>query len=86
MISNSLKHGFKEKYKGKIFFHLSSPNTGEYHLKIGDDNNNVNTLFMDNSTNLGFELVNIFVDQLDGTIKQQEGSAIFHIDFKSIDK
>ena len=86
LISNSLKHGFSiRNERGYLLFDLSVTDDNGYKLRIGDDNPKFHEQFLDNTNSLGLELVTIFVEQLDGEIKQLGNSAIFEIHFRSID-
>jgi len=71
LITNSIEHGFIGKQEGDIHFHLSSNTNKEIKIIIGDNGigiNNEKESFREGS--IGIELVNIFVEQLNGTLNR----------------
>ena len=69
LISNSLEHAFVDKKEGEIYFSLSSSKAKEITIIIGDNGigipSNLDAL---RKGSVGIDLVNVFVDQLNGQI------------------
>jgi len=74
VITNALKYAFNEKKEGKIIVHLSyDKKENQYTLIVGDDGSGMNhTIFDSEEGSLGMELIKVFVDQIDGSIKLQK--------------
>jgi two-component sensor histidine kinase len=85
LVSNSLKYGFPEGRKGKIWVYLNK-NDDKYMLTVGDNGVGFPEEFdYKNTETLGLQLVNNLVDQLDGeiTIDTRDGT-LFEIRFKEL--
>jgi two-component sensor histidine kinase len=71
IVSNSMKHGFKERKKGVISISLKQLGDKQLELIIGDDGlGSEHDLDIDNQSSLGIELIQVFTEQLDGTIEK----------------
>jgi len=84
IISNSLKYAFqKNKIDDEIKISLTKE-IDEYTLTIGDNGIGIDHNLLNNNTkSLGMELIKIFVEQLDGTIKLlNEKGTCYEITFK----
>ncbi len=81
-MSNSLKHAFKNRKKGKISIYLNQ-NSENIILSISDDGVGFDLEKINISDSLGLKLVKTLVKQLDGSleIKINDGSS-FLISFK----
>ncbi len=85
LVSNSLKYGFPEGRKGKIWIYLEK-NGDIYRLTVGDNGVGFKEEFdYKNTETLGLRLVNNLVDQLDGeiTLDTHDGT-LFEIRFKEL--
>jgi len=72
LLTNSMKHGFKDRPGGEITIDFSLHGCGSYLLKVSDSGCGLPRGFnSDNSTQLGLTLVNSLVEQLDGSIKME---------------
>lgn len=71
IISNTLKYAFIGKGKGVVTIHMKEiEKDGSYQLIIGDNGIGLpKDIFNSENNSLGIELINIFVEQLDGKIK-----------------
>ncbi len=87
IISNALKHAFKQKDNGKIIVELKHINNNSHELIIGDDGVGMNRDFnFEESSSLGTELIHVFTEQLEGHIERlPDSGTIFKIVFNSID-
>lgn len=82
IISNSYKHAFTKKLKGRININLSASN-GDVNLIIADNGKGMSTnIDFDNLNSLGLELIDSLVHQLDGSyaIESVQGTS-FQIQF-----
>ncbi|MBK9285438.1 MAG: PAS domain S-box protein [Sphingobacteriaceae bacterium] len=69
LVTNSLKHGFKNAQKGLIIISLKSENNTVY-LEVKDDGKGIDPkLDLSNTNSLGLQLVNALVDQMSASIK-----------------
>lgn len=88
LISNSLKHAFKNLDEGRINIELERSASGMYELTIGDNGVGLPRDFSFQSAHtLGMELIVTLTSQLDGRIErlEREGSW-FKIVFKGLEK
>ncbi|MBL4861942.1 MAG: sensor histidine kinase, partial [Crocinitomicaceae bacterium] len=87
MISNSLKHAFKNRKEGKIKVHLRHLENKKYELIIGDDGVGKDKDFKaGKSSAFGTELIQIFTEQLEGTMERlNQPGTVFKIVFEKID-
>tara|TARA_R110001592_G_scaffold68674_2_gene210613 strand:+ start:3859 stop:6876 length:3018 start_codon:yes stop_codon:yes gene_type:complete len=85
IISNTLKYAFIDRPKGRIIIHLTQIDNNSFTLIAGDDGIGMDAHILDQEdVSLGMELIKIFVEQLDGTIKRLEKKGtVYQIDFKS---
>jgi two-component sensor histidine kinase len=84
VISNSLKHGFRDRPSGTITVKLQQIDNKTHKLIIGDDGVGIDD--SKDNTSLGLELINVFTDQLEGTIQQLETPGLmYQIVFERID-
>ncbi|PHR21537.1 MAG: hypothetical protein COA38_18670 [Fluviicola sp.] len=90
IITNSFKYAFQAERDNKLFFSLDNSvehDDGHYVLTIGDNGVGLPKDFNpENSESLGMELVQIFTEQLDGTIEHIKRPGTFYrILFRSQD-
>lgn len=69
LVTNSLKHAFRNTKKGEITVSLSKRDNIKNLLMIKDDGSGAAALDFENSTTLGMELVKTLTEQLEGTIE-----------------
>jgi PAS domain S-box-containing protein len=86
LVSNSLKHAFKDRSYGKIDFKMERYDDSIC-FSVSDNGVGIQDNFqIENSPTLGLNLVNSLVNQLDGEIKIKNDNGIsFDINFKEID-
>jgi len=85
LITNSLKYAFNNRKNGAIKVWIRHIDSEKYEMLIGDDGVGFNK--EKKSNGLGSELVQIFTEQLDGTIEKMDVSGTqFRIEFENIDK
>ena len=85
IITNSLKHGFKENKKGEIIIRITENKNKNLEMRIGDNGiGYMNDLVPKNLNSLGFQLILGLVEQLNGTIKKERSSkgTYYIINFK----
>ena len=81
IVNNSLKHGFSERESGKISLHLKKIKGKKFELKIGDDG--IGFTEQEAKSGLGTELIEIFVSQLNGSVRQSsKGGTQYTIQFE----
>jgi two-component sensor histidine kinase len=88
MISNSLKHAFKEREEGQITVRMKRDEKGMFELLVGDNGVGLPEDFNFNSAHtLGMELIVTLTSQLEGSIEHlpQEGS-YFKVVFQGLEK
>lgn len=84
MITNSLKHGFKNKNEGVISVYIKHLEGIRYEMVIGDNGEGVKK--GKKSTGIGVKLIQIFTKQLNGTLEQlARPGAVFKLTFDKID-
>lgn len=79
LVSNSLKHAFKNRNSGKISIELKPISKSEYYLKVADDGVGISKEFNPNkSATLGLQLVSMLTKQLAGeiSVKREKGTEI----------
>ena len=88
IITNSLKYAFKEHDKGRIKVHLKHLEGIKHEMIIGDDGVGMDKGFrVEESSSLGTELVQIFTEQLEGSMERLDVPGTeFRITFEKIDK
>ena len=87
LISNSLKYAFPDNRSGEIFISFDS-DEWEFELVIGDDGVGLpkDLDFKNVESSLGLRLVNMLVDQLDGSIElDRTNGTEFKIKFKELE-
>ena len=87
LISNSLKHAFRDGRSGKISIAMAQTGPLDYTMTIADNGPGFpKEIDYKNTTSLGLQLVNNLVAQLDGniTLDSSQGSA-FTMHFKAIE-
>ncbi|BDZ69784.1 PAS domain S-box protein [Methanobacterium petrolearium] len=85
LVSNSLKYGFPDERRGKIWVYLKK-NGDQYHLTVGDNGVGFPEGFeFKNTETLGLQLVNNLLNQLGGemTLETHHGT-LFEIRFKEL--
>jgi len=84
MITNSLKHGFKNKSEGVISVYIKHIQDVQYEMIIGDDGAGIEK--GKKSTGIGVKLIQIFTKQLNGKLEQLDmPGAFFKLIFEKID-
>jgi len=84
MITNSLKHGFKNRDEGVISVYIKHVEGVHYEMIIGDDGAGIKKV--KKSTGIGVKLIDVFTRQLNGTLKQlEQPGAVFKLTFDRID-
>ncbi len=68
LVTNSIKHGFKNRKNGKIYVQLNSGLNFKYELLYKDDGNGFQTESKIKEDSLGMMLVENLTDQLDGEL------------------
>ena len=86
LVSNSLKHAFKEGQKGEIRIELRTIGEGMYRMVIADNGVGMDTsLDLEKRQTLGLQLVNALVKQIDGKIKVESGPGTrYEIEFQEM--
>lgn len=87
MISNSLKYAFVGKTEGVITIEIKPIGAVMFEMIIGDNGVGMPKDFdFENSTSLGTQLIHIFTEQLNGTIKRLEHEGtFFKIEFEKME-
>jgi len=84
MITNSLKHGFKERTDGEIFVFIKQIGGVQYEMIIGD--NGVGVKNNSKTTGIGVKLIKIFTKQLNGSLERlDKPGTVFRLVFEKID-
>ncbi|MDB4533321.1 hypothetical protein N9242_00510 [Vicingaceae bacterium] len=87
MISNSLKYAFKNREEGLVKVSIGHLIENKYELIIGDNGVGMKLQYDEVNTTLGGELIQIFTEQLNGSIERlNEEGTLFKIVFENIDK
>ncbi len=68
LVTNSIKHGFKNRKKCKISIQLNCKLKTHFELNYKDDGNGFQTESVINEDNLGMMLLENLTDQLDGQL------------------
>jgi two-component sensor histidine kinase len=77
MISNSLKHAFKENFKGVLTVNLSELSKGSYELIVGDNGIGRSDEDFKKKT-FGNELIEIFCEQMGGKLTHIDSPGTFY--------
>jgi two-component sensor histidine kinase/ABC-type amino acid transport substrate-binding protein len=84
MITNSLKHGFKNRKYGEISVFIKPVNGNQYELIFGDNGWGING--ESNSKGIGMSLIKTFTKQLRGSLeKLNTPGTVFKLIFENID-
>ena len=88
LISNSLKHAFKDQEEGTISVIMDRNQNGKFVLEVGDDGVGLPKDFsFNNAHTLGMELVVTLSSQLDGTVERIDRPGThFRIEFIGLEK
>lgn len=88
IVSNSLKHAFKDGRKGEISIRLNQTEVDTFRLEIGDNGIGMPEGFtLESSDSLGIQLIQALTDQLEGTMKVENNPGYgvkYIINFKRI--
>ena len=88
IVSNSLKHAFKDGRKGEISIRLNQTEPDMFRLEIGDNGIGMPEGFsVETSDSLGIQLIQALTDQLEGTmqVENNPGNGVkYIINFKRI--
>ncbi len=86
LVTNSFKYAFKELENGEINLLIGKANSGSYQLEIRDNGSGFpDGKLPKNSVSLGLKLVNLFTEQLNGSLKyESDKGSHFTILFKPI--
>ena len=86
LVTNSFKYAFKELESGEINLLIGKANSSSYQLEIRDNGLGFpDGKLPKNSASLGLKLVNLFIEQLNGSLKyESNGGSQFTIIFKPI--
>ena len=79
LVTNSLKHGFKGRTNGKVTIKLKKSSDNQIELSVSDNGVGFPMDFkIDKTKTLGFQLVNVFVNKLDGKliIEHNKGASV----------
>lgn len=87
LLTNSLKHGFKDLSTGKVEVQLEELNKNNFRLIVSDNGIGIpKDIFQKKTDTLGMELIQTFTLQLNGNISLLEGNGTnFQIDFSEIE-
>jgi len=88
IVSNSFKYAFDSRIKDRVItIHLKQVDAKNYTMIIGDNGKGFQKKDNGENISFGLELINILVEQLNGTIKMKVGQgAMYEINFQNIDK
>jgi PAS domain S-box-containing protein len=88
IVSNSFKHAFIGKDKGRIYIILQNRSEGEYYLEINDNGVGLPADFnLETADSLGFQLIQALSDQLDGKLElvtSPNKGLTYKLNFKNI--
>lgn len=68
IVTNSLKHGFKNRNEGKVSCSMHALKNGKQHMEISDNGNGITTKNKEKDKSLGMMLIDNLAEQLDGTL------------------
>ncbi len=88
IVSNSFKYAFDSRIKDRVItINLKQVDAKNYTMIIGDNGKGFQRKDNGENVSFGLELINILVEQLNGTIKMKAGQgAMYEINFQNIDK
>jgi two-component sensor histidine kinase/PAS domain-containing protein len=79
LVTNSVKHGFKDQNEGRIYIKLTEVEDQKYQLEVGDNGCGFEMVEdIDTIDSLGLQLTHNLVDQLNGDIEKLEKGAGTH--------
>jgi PAS domain S-box-containing protein len=83
IVTNSVKHGFKERENGKISFKLACHKNGKNNIEISDDGQGIKKTQNNENKTMGMLLIENLLEQLDGSVKQtvNENGTSYKISF-----
>jgi two-component sensor histidine kinase len=83
LVTNSFKHAFAAIQQPKIYVNLTRNTAGNIQLNIKDNGNGM-TLHADTSKSFGMKLVRTLVEQLNGTmLQQQDNGTTYNIQLRA---
>ncbi|WP_424357408.1 histidine kinase dimerization/phosphoacceptor domain -containing protein [Methanocella sp. MCL-LM] len=84
LITNALKHAFEEGAQGEIYISIKDQGSGQYKILVKDNGRGLPEDFdINNLKTLGLNIVNILIDQINGTLEVDSGKgAQFVITFQ----
>ncbi len=88
LVTNVLKHAFRERTGGEIKVHLSTDVHGQVSLRVQDNGVGLPPLLdWQHAPSLGLQLVNLLSRQLEGTIEMQSSNqgTEFHLSFMPLE-
>ena len=86
LVSNSLKYAFPDGQDGEISIDIKPLEAGRYHMVVSDSGVGLSGARPQREGSLGSKLVEMLVDQLDGSIDYRNGDGTsVHIDFSESD-
>jgi two-component sensor histidine kinase len=85
IVLNSIKHGFQNIEEGKIICQFSNMGNNKFRLTLGDNGVGIDK-DKSKKASLGMDIIEAFVNQLDGTFKILDGpGTIYEIEFKIVE-
>jgi len=83
LVTNALKHGFKNEQSGEVFIVLQQESEHQLTLKVGNDGDDLPPeIDLQNLQSMGLNLVMNLVQQLKGTLElERNGQTVFTIKF-----
>lgn len=83
LVTNSFKHAFPAERRGRIVIQLSESSDGQIHFSVADDGIGLpEGVELAQSSSLGLQLVQLFVEQLHGVyVIEREGGTRFSVHF-----
>ncbi len=83
LITNALKHGFRDNQAGEVFVSLEASSEGQLTLMVGNTGDSLPAHFdLEKAQSLGLQLVKALVQQLEGTLNlDRRDKTVFKIIF-----
>lgn len=86
IVLNSIKHGFLNIKEGKIICQFSNMGNNRFKLILGDDGVGMSKNKSNKAASLGMDIIEAFVNQLNGTVKILDGpGTVYEIEFKIVE-
>ncbi|MFI5203863.1 MAG: two-component regulator propeller domain-containing protein [Flavobacteriales bacterium] len=88
-LTNSFKYAFKDQASGEIYISLKKIGIKDYEMHISDNGSGFNHMEFNkpNSSSLGFELIRILSEQMNGTIELLKGKGtIYKLTFSDMEQ